>query len=813
MSIKPQSSTISDYIQAIEQLTLLGYKEGELVFYRALADGKPPIKTKAPFPTIPNKLERLNNEGYNIYVVVNGGGDKDKDVTEGKAGYYEHDNILKEEQMVLWQVLGLPEPTFQLDTGGKSIHSYWVLDKPIAIDDWKVLQTDLLEFSDGDRTIKNPSRVMRLAGYKHQGSGETSTIVTKSGNKYSYDELRATIPTQVKPEPKTKAKSKPKAAGAPSHSSSASEDLPIDGEIPPIPLDYCLTLANQEKLKNGVDTKVTSRNFAAATLARDLLGCDNWLKDGGQPYAGVPRTLFDEFCAKCTPPIGKGEKDDPDEPNKIWKSAEDSNPTPGCMYKNPHAMYRRLKSWARENSGEELVNPPELSIAKDVYHDLFKDKIRFDSKFKEYYGYNGKGKWVKRTEEYIFKIVQDYLEKEVPCPFFTRYVDNVIKFAKGDILCEGWTEASNLRYIPFENTVYDLATKELLPHSPDYGFTWQLPRQYTQKVGNWSKIAKFIKILSGGDKELEAIAFAWCNAVLIGRSDLQKFLTLTGKGGNGKGAFLRLQAMLVGDINVHSTNLKELNESRFESANLRDKRLVVMPDEDKRVGSVSILKSATGQDPIRFEQKGKDATTFIFTGMIAIASNHPVFVGENGYAVQRRLIDFPCLTRVAEDDRRDLTPEFESELEPFTNYLLSLDNDWVTTTLRKASEVESVKKLNWENMVQSNSIAAFFEDKLVPDNSRIGTLSSSVAYKLYESYCKKHGKKAKGSKTFSGELLELVNDLGHNVIRKHFVDGTAFIGIRLRTHKDNANLPTPDDTTTYIDWNMPGDYEKPDERY
>ena len=40
----------------------------------------------------------------------------------------------KQIQRQLWKTLGLPEPTFQIDTGGKSIHSYWVFTEPIPVE-------------------------------------------------------------------------------------------------------------------------------------------------------------------------------------------------------------------------------------------------------------------------------------------------------------------------------------------------------------------------------------------------------------------------------------------------------------------------------------------------------------------------------------------------------------------------------------------------------------------------------------------------------------------------------------------------------
>jgi putative DNA primase/helicase len=145
---------------------------------------------------------------------------------------------------------------------------------------------------------------------------------------------------------------------------------------------------------------------------------------------------------------------------------------------------------------------------------------------------------------------------------------------------------------------------------------------------------------------------------------------------------MALFSMLVGKENTHSTTIAELNESRFESANLMNKRLVLMTDEDKRVGGLSVFKSATGQDPIRYERKGKDATNFIFKGMFVIAANSPTFVGDSSFAIKRRKLDFPCLARVAESDRRDLTPEFEAELTAFTTYLLSITDEAVTAVIR-----------------------------------------------------------------------------------------------------------------------------------
>jgi putative DNA primase/helicase len=451
-----------------------------------------------------------------------------------------------------------------------------------------------------------------------------------------------------------------------------------------------------------------------------------------------------------------------------------------------------------EDKGEKL--PSALEMSKKVFRDLFDNRVRFDASVKQYWRYDRNGKWTNCSDEYVFGVVQEYLEEAVS-NFSPSYVRNVIEFARKDFLHEGWTEASNLLYIPFENGVLEIKTGQLLDHAPDYGFTWQLPRPYSALAGSWGNIDRFLDTFCNGNQQLKYIAIAFCQSVLTGRADLQKFLYLFGSGANGKGAFMSLLSMLVGKENTHSTTIAELNESRFESANLMNKRLVLMTDEDKRVGGLSVFKSATGQDPIRYERKGKDATNFIFRGMFVIAANSPTFVGDSSYAIKRRKLDFPCLARVAEQDRRDLTPEFEADLTAFTTYLLSIPDEWVTATIRGASSVAAVKQLNWEMTVREDSIAAFFSDRLVIDPD--GSIACGQLYKSYREYCEDSGLKSKSINNFTPAMIELCNDsLGHSIERKHTEKGKVIEGLRFRVEEEKVeegNTSHINETSSFLE--------------
>jgi len=137
-------------------------------------------------------LEQWTRMNASIYVVVNNGGDADADIQHCVALFIEHDNISKEEQAFCYKGV-LPEPTMQVDTGGKSLHQYWVFDQPVTVEQWQVLTLKAINALGSDPTVSNPSRLMRLPGfyyYSKQGiKGPCSTFYSCSGKKYTYDQL------------------------------------------------------------------------------------------------------------------------------------------------------------------------------------------------------------------------------------------------------------------------------------------------------------------------------------------------------------------------------------------------------------------------------------------------------------------------------------------------------------------------------------------------------------------------------------------------------------------------------------------------
>jgi hypothetical protein len=150
---------------------------------------------------------------------------QDSDVETMPALFVEWDNLPIEEQLTAWQRLWLPEPTLIMTTGGKSAHCYWRLREPAPPDKWRAATVQLIKHCGSDRSICNPSRVMRLAGSPYidkatgKHTGARAEIVHEAPEAlYSMEEVLAAVrPVEPAPVP---------APNSPGAAPAASRDYP-----------------------------------------------------------------------------------------------------------------------------------------------------------------------------------------------------------------------------------------------------------------------------------------------------------------------------------------------------------------------------------------------------------------------------------------------------------------------------------------------------------------------------------------------------------------------------------------------------------
>ena len=192
-------TTVQD---ALTHLSALGFVEGDTVYMNCLT---PSMKIEFVYPDLPlTSIRKAEDLGRNIFFAPNKGGYENKDIVECQALFYEHDDLDKEVSANLWRSIGLSQPTIQVDTGNKSIHTYYVLSEPISPELFREAQTLLSTHLKSDKSLKNPARLMRLCGGVHPKTGETATFYSHSGITYTIDDLLPILQNYKPVAPKTK---------------------------------------------------------------------------------------------------------------------------------------------------------------------------------------------------------------------------------------------------------------------------------------------------------------------------------------------------------------------------------------------------------------------------------------------------------------------------------------------------------------------------------------------------------------------------------------------------------------------------------
>jgi hypothetical protein len=159
-----------------------------------------------------------------------------------------------------------------------------------------------------------------------------------------------------------------------------------------IPLSISLAPSTRQLIERGESQG--SRDNTAAKVARDLIGTADYLNNIGQQFEGNARSLLEEFCSRCSPPIGDRDVD------RIWRSALKSNPSPslgeeeikGCIAAHlwreekaegtkesafSTAAFQRSKQEKQELSSktiyQQLVNLHQQNLKSDILHFKLKE--------------------------------------------------------------------------------------------------------------------------------------------------------------------------------------------------------------------------------------------------------------------------------------------------------------------------------------------------------------------------------------------------------------------------------------------------------
>lgn len=354
--------------------------------------------------------------------------------------------------------------------------------------------------------------------------------------------------------------------------------------------------------------------------------------------------------------------------------------------------------------------------------------------------------------------------------------------------------------IPFRNGLLDPVTRTLEPVTPDNAATWCIPHDHTAG-SDCPVFMRWLRTRVGDDAELIRLVRAIINACLTGRADLQKFLHLLGPGGTGKSTLIRLLLAMLGPSNFVTTGLRQLEQNRFETASLYGKRLAAITDSDKYGGAVNVLKAITGQDPVRNEKKHvQQSGTFIFEGMVIIASNEPLQSTDYTSGLERRRLVIKFDRRIPPEEKAAFLAaggeeQLHREIPAIINWALELGRDEVTDIFmhppRKAAEAA------FDSLMAQNPIAEWISERLIPaqghwvavgakNESRTqgGTVifedADTRLYPNYLQWTRQNGREALSLRRFRNATVDMLKTMGADVVECRRSMGQGIQGIRLR---------------------------------
>ncbi len=466
-------------------------------------------------------------------------------------------------------------------------------------------------------------------------------------------------------------------------------------------------------------------------------------------------------------------------------------------------------------------NAPDNIAAEEIAGELQND-LRYHFPTDTWYRYDaGAGVWRPTMPATAAGAIAAAIDRIglAPNGYRAGYVASVQTLARRHI---GIAEFSTR--IAFTNGV--LINGQLMPHAPERLLLHARPYAFDPDATCEPVIAWLTETM-GGDKALVHILRCALNAIVNGRADIQVFFELLGPGGAGKGTFMRLCAALVGEAATVATELKRLEEIRFEPARLRDKLLIQVNDSDKYGGDVSMLKRLTGGDAIPFEEKGKQSgEDFRAAGVIVVTCNEPIRSSDYTSGLARRRVSIRFGRQVNMGEARDLEAEFRPYLPGVYAWANALDADQVARDLRNASrDVQAIAALREEIEHTTNPIAAWAIERLfylsgarakvgnakrIPARAGAGPRGGDLMerddaapayflnadchlYPSYMEWCEGSGVQAAGLNRFSDNLVDLLANQYKlpGVSKTRITGGVHINGVTLSGVICDLGKPTP----------------------
>jgi len=316
---------------------------------------------------------------------------------------------------------------------------------------------------------------------------------------------------------------------------------------------------------------------------------------------------------------------------------------------------------------------------------------------------------------------------------------------------------TSMYHVVCKNGLLDIRDCSLTKFSPDIFLANKINAAYIPSAYS-KEVDRTLNKISCQDAQLRMLIEEMIGYCLIQTAKFQKAFILYGDGSNGKSTLLDAVIALLGDINVSSLSLKELNHN-FKLSEITSKLANIGDDiSDEYLTDSSIFKKLVTGEEITVDKKNEQPYKIRnYAKMIFAANNLPNTMDKSNGMI-RRLSIIPFNAVFSKSDP-DYDPFIIDKLvsEEGLNYLLRIGVEGIRRVFanNKFTEPQIVETMVHEYEKENNNVLQFIE-KIEVD----GRDASSV-YNDYKFWCVENGMMSYKIRKFNSEIkshlkLELV---------------------------------------------------------
>lgn len=329
-----------------------------------------------------------------------------------------------------------------------------------------------------------------------------------------------------------------------------------------------------------------------------------------------------------------------------------------------------------ENSGFHFVSFTESGKVKKTKPD-YEGLVRFlarkhhfkvieENKFVMIF--NGKYYQEKR-KEYFYKFAQDNFDPKPLTPQRVEFYNHVLL---NNSVPEDFFTKEPTGLMNFQNGVYNLKTRELSPHSTEYGFRSILPCSFDANA-TCPAFLQFIKDVTLDRQELIDVLQEYLGYA-FGVSDCkyEKALLLIGDGANGKSTLAKLIRDLAGETNVSNLSFSSLSSE--QNRVLLYGKMLNVSEENSR-GSfkdTEFIKNLISGGMIGAKRVYHEPFEFLNTSKLVMLCNKLPFLKDATYGFRRKFIIMP-FEATFDDDKKDvwISDKLRKELPGIFNWIMA----------------------------------------------------------------------------------------------------------------------------------------------